>query len=107
MTTYTYNDAYLAQFCTTEREARAIADVELMTGGRTLTTSWTEKLVTWQTYVLACREEQAAPDDLFAAKLKLYQSQLAADLPQAIIAADEEDEVISSLGIFSVPLYRS
>lgn len=107
MTTYTYNDAFLAQFCTDDREARAIADVEMMTGARVLTSEWTEKLVIWQTYILACQEEQAAPDDLFASKLKMYRSQMSADLPQAIIAADEADEVISSLGIFSVPLYRS
>ena len=28
-TTYTYPDAYLARFCTEEREARALADVTL------------------------------------------------------------------------------
>lgn len=106
MTTYAYPDAYLARFCTPEREARAITDVQTMAGSKTLSAEWTERLVVTQTYILACQEQMAAPDDLFAAKLKVYRQQLTAQLPQALLAADATAGEVSSLGLFSIPLQR-
>mgnify|MGYP000502886767 CR=1 FL=1 len=45
MTTYTYHDAYLVKFCTTEREGRAADDVAVLAGSATLSAEWTERLV--------------------------------------------------------------
>lgn len=106
MTTYSYPDAYLAKYCTNEREARAIEDVEVMAGTHTFSAAWTERLVITQCYILACQENQASPDDLFAAKLKTYRQQLSALLPQAIIAAETTAGNITGLGFFSIPLHR-
>jgi hypothetical protein len=106
MTTYTYPDAYLAKYCTNEREARAIEDVTVMANGKTFSADWTERLVITQCYILACQENQASPDDLFATKLKSYRQQLSTQLPQAIIAAETAAGNITGLGFFSIPLHR-
>jgi hypothetical protein len=105
---YTYPDAYLADFCTEEREARAIADVLVMAGTRTFSADWTERLVIVQTYILACIENQASAEDLFTAKLKTYRDQQAIMLPQAALDADQTAEVAGAgLSLFSIPLERA
>lgn len=106
-TEYTYPDAYLAKFCIAEREERAIADIAVMAGTATLSSEWTERLVITQTYILACQENQADPEDLFTAKLKTYRSQLNALLPQALRAAADVAGEVSSVGFFSIPLERA
>ena len=108
---YAYPDAYLAKFCTEEREARAIADVELRaeTAGYTFSAAWLERLFIYQTYILACLENQADADDLFTAKLKSYRSQFDVLLPQAIQAAAAAAETVggAGFGLFSIPLERA
>jgi hypothetical protein len=102
MTIYTYPDAYLDTFCTTERETRAIDDVAILVDGRTLSSDWEERLVILQCYILACLEHQGDPEDLFTAKLKSYREELAIQLPRAIAAADETAEVVSAPYTFPV-----
>jgi hypothetical protein len=110
-TTYSYPDAYLATFCTEEREARAIADVALhesqLPEGQTFSADWTERLVITQTYILACMENQADAEDLFTAKLKTYRAQFDVQLPQAIAAAAAADSTVGGFGLFSIPLERA
>jgi len=102
--TYPYNDAYLAKFCTLDRETRAAADVAIM---GTFSAEWTERLVVARTYVIACQENQASPDDLFTAKLKTYRSEFDKLLPLAQAAADEAAGTQSGGGVFSIPLERA
>jgi hypothetical protein len=109
-TTYTYPDAYLARFCTEDRETRALADVVLWaanTPNAAFDDDWTERLVILQTYVIACLENQAATDDLFTAKLKEYRKELDAQLPRALAAAAEAGDVVGGFGLYSIPLERS
>ena len=105
-TTYTYPDAYLARFCTDEREARALADITLMAGDNTLSADWTERLTILQAYVLSCLENQADAEDLFTAKLKSYRQQLDVMLPQAVAASLATAGTISNIGLMSIPLER-
>ena len=109
--TYTYPDAYLAKFCTEEREARALADVELMAAGTPdaeFSADWTERLTIVQCYILACLENQADAEDLFTAKLKTYRQQVALLLPQAIADADATADVNGAgVALFSIPLERA
>ena len=102
--TYTYPDAYLSRFCIEAREDRAIAMVADI---GTFPAAWVEKLVIVQTYILACIEHQAAPDDLFSAKLKTYRGEFDRLLPLAAAAAAAENETPSAFGIWSVPLERA
>lgn len=107
---YAYPDAYLAKFCTEERETRAMAAVALLaasTPDAAFDAGWTERLVILQTYILACLENQADAEDLFTAKLKSYRQQLDVELPRALAAAAAAGEVIGGFGLFSVPLERS
>ena len=110
-TTYAYPDAYLAKFCTEEREARAIADVALRaeSAGYTFSDDWTERLVIVQCYILACLENQADAEDLFTAKLKSYRQQFDTLLPQALTAAAAAAETTGTagFGIFYIPLERA
>ena len=106
---YTYPDAYLQPFCTSEREDRAVAEVERLAAVADVTFSedWTEQLSVVQCYVLAALENQAAPDDLFAAKLKAYRARLDTLLPQAVAAARATAGTVSSVGMMSIPLERA
>jgi hypothetical protein len=104
VTTYAYPDAYLAKFCTDEREARAIADVALL---GTFPAEWAERLTIVQCYILACLENQADTEDLFTAKLKAYRDEMAVLLPQAKAAEAEANDEPSSITFFSVPLERA
>ena len=84
----------------TARALAAAADV-------TLADDWAEQLVVCHCYGLAAMENQAAPDDLFASKLKAYRTRFDSLLPQAIAAARTEDGTVSSVSIFSIPLERA
>lgn len=110
-TTYTYQDAYLATFCTEERETRAIADVDVfeaqLPDGQTFSADWTERLVIVQCYILACMENQADAEDLFTAKLKTYRQQFDILLPQAIAGAAATAGTVGAFGLFSIPLERA
>lgn len=103
---YVYPDAYLAKFCTEEREARAVDEVALLAGERTLSADWEEKLVILQTYILACLEHQGDTEDLFTAKLKTYREEMKIQLPRALAAADEAaNEQIGS--VYAIPVGRA
>ena len=102
-TVYTYPDAYLSKYCTVDREARATADVAAI--GTTFASAWTERLVILRTYVLACLENMADPEDLFTAKLKQYRMEYADVLAQARAATPDADGIIPP--IFSIPLERA
>lgn len=84
----TYPDAYLAKFCTEERETRAFADVDAL---GTFATDWRNKLTRARCCILACIENQAAPDDLFTAKLKSYRDEFSGLLKQARTATEDDD----------------
>lgn len=107
MTTYAYPDAYLAKFCTQDRETRALADVALMEGADAFSAEWVERLTITQTYIIACLENQADAEDLFTAKLKSYRAQLAVQIPQALAAAAATAGTAGGFGLFSIPLVRS
>lgn len=109
MALYSYSDAYLAPFCDTDRETRAQAEVDLLetASGVTFSDDWNERLVIMKTYVLAAVENQADPDDLFAAKLKAYRQHFEALLPQAIAAARTTAGVTDGVGFFTIPTERA
>lgn len=102
---YEYPDEYLQPFCTEDREARAIEEVEFLAGDRTFDADWTEKLVILQTYIIACIENQAAKDDLFDVKLKLYRDEMAVQLPRAQAAADATADVVGT--VYTIPVRRA
>lgn len=110
-TTYTYPDAYLAQFCTEAREARALADVTVLEArlpaGQGFSAAWLERLTIAQCYIIACVENQADKEDLFTAKLKTYRDQLSIWLPQAMADAAATAGAVGGLGLFSIPLERA
>jgi hypothetical protein len=97
----TYHDAYLARQCTDAREDRAYADVDAL---GTFDAVWRDKLATLRTYIIACLECQAAPDDLFGVKLKHYRVEFDACLGQA--KSGTVDESGSPMPVFSVPILR-
>ena len=100
MTTLTYPDAYLARFCTDDRETRAFAQVDTI---GTFATAWRNTLARLQCYILACMENQADTEDLFTAKLKTYRSEFDRQLAMAQAATPDD---AGSAFIFSVPLER-
>lgn len=102
-TSNTYPDAYLARFCTLDREDRAYADVDTF---GTFSTEWRDKLCVIRTYIIACMESQAEPDDLFSAKLKTYSSEWATLLQQAKAAAAVAAQD-TTFSVFSIPLERA
>lgn len=101
MTILTYPDAYLAKFCTVDREQRAFAEVDML---GTFATTWRNRLTILKCYVLACLENQADPEDLFTAKLAAYRKEFDSMLAQAR-AADPDDA--GNALIFNVPLERA
>lgn len=105
--TYTYHDAYLARFVDEPLEARALADVAVLAGDRTFSADWLERVAVVQAYIIAARENQADPDDLFTAKLKTYRAELSVLLPQALAAADAAAGEPGGLGLFSITLERA
>ncbi len=101
-TSLAYPDAYLAKFCTLDREDRAYAYIDTL---GTFDTDWRDKLTTIRTYILACMESQASPDDLFSAKLKTYSAEFASLLVQAKAAA--ASTAGESFAVYSIPLERA
>jgi hypothetical protein len=97
-----YQDAYLAKFCNDERETRAFDDVD---AAGTFDTVWRNKLATVRTYILACMENQAQPDDLFASKLKHYRAEFSDLIAQA--KASIPDDEGNPIAVFSIPLERA
>lgn len=104
-----YPDAYLARFCTDEREARAFAEVDAI---EPFTLDWTDAAAKalWRDqcarakcYVIACLENQAAPDDLFTVKLKAYRAEFDSLLARAQAAVPNPSGAL----VFSVPLERA
>lgn len=101
MTVLVYPDAYLAKFCTVDRETRAFDEVDML---GTFTTVWRNRLTVLKTYILACLENQADAEDLFTAKLASYRKEFDAMLAQA--RAANPDDAGNTL-IFNVPLERA
>ena len=99
--TLTYNDAYLSRFCTEERENRAFAAVDLL---GTFTTAWRNDLTVVKCYILACLENQSDPEDLFAAKYKVYSKEFSGLLAQAETASPDDEGNYAS--IYSIELER-
>lgn len=95
-----YQDEYLRRVCTDERESRAFAEVD---GIGTFATAWRNKLARLRCYMIACVENQAAPDDLFAAKYKLYSAEFASQVELA------KDAIEPGSGgfLFSIPVERA
>lgn len=101
MTTLTYPDAYLAKFCTAEREARAFADVDNLGA---FATEWRNRLTVLRCYILSCLENQSDTEDLFTAKLKTYRAEFDVTLVQARNAATDTG---GGAFIFSMELERA
>lgn len=99
--TLTYNDAYLARFCTEDRETRALAAVDIL---GTFTDAWRNDLAVVKCYILACLENQSDPEDLFTAKYKTYSKELDGLLAQARTAAVNSEGNYAP--VFSIPLER-
>ena len=101
MPTLPYQDAYLAKFCTDDREVRAYEDVDALGA---FSQTWRDKLATIRCYILACLENQADAEDLFTAKLRSYRAEFNALLSQA--RSNTEDGDGNPFPVFSVPLER-
>lgn len=100
--TLTYPDAYLAKFCTEDRENRAFDDVDRE---GTFDTDTRNRLTILRCYIIACLENQASPDDLFTAKLKSYGAEYKGELVKA--KADLAIEEGTNALIFTIPLERA
>lgn len=93
----TYFDGYLKNQVTEEREARAVTEVAEI---GTFAAEWVSRLTVLRAYVITCLECQAAPDDLFAQKLKNYRSEFEAVLAQAKSATtDSEGKPMQTLTV--------
>jgi hypothetical protein len=99
-----FNDAFLAKFCTSDRQVRAAEDVATI---GTFPAAWEKRLVVLRTYILACIEHQADAEDLFNTKLKTYRGEWDRTLPLAQSAQNADDDVVDSGGVFSIPLERA
>lgn len=101
--THTYTDAYLRTHITDGREARAREDVANMGN---FAPDWTARIEVLRTYIITALECQAAPDDLFAQKLKHYRQEFDAHLVQARAATPATDGK-PARSLFSIPLERA
>ena len=101
MTILNYPDAYLAKFCTIDRETRAFDEVDML---GTFTDAWRNRLAVIKCYVLACLENQADAEDLFTAKLAAYRKEFDSMLAQARAATPDD---AGNVLIFNVPLERA
>ena len=97
-----YRDAYLKDFCTYDVETAAYSDVDLL---GTFSDAWRNKLAVTKAYVIACQENQASEDDLFAIKLKIYEKEFEGLLAQARTASVDDDGNYAP--IYSIPLERA
>lgn len=94
---YTYNDAYLKNNVTQDREDRATLDVNAIA---TFAADWKQKLIILRAYILVCLECQAQPDDLFSQKLKQYRQEWESTLAAAKAATvDTEGNPLHSMTI--------
>lgn len=100
----TYHDAYLGPLVTEDREARALADVDAI---GEFTSEWRERLAVAWAYVLTAIESQRAPDDLFAAKAKIYRTQFNALLPLAKTAVSSATGETGAGSMISIPWERA
>lgn len=96
-----YRDAYLKRFCSDEIETLAYQQVDDL---GTFTTTWRDRLATLQVYLIACQENQAQPDDLFAAKYKMYKKEFDGLLARAETAEPDDDGNYAA--VFTVNLER-
>ena len=103
-TTHTYQDAYLKAHVTPEREARAVTQVATF---GSFDAAWAARLVVLRAYTITCLECQAAPDDLFAQKLKHYRPEWDAVLQQAQDAAAGHAIAPQPWAFLSIPLERA
>ena len=101
-----YEDAYLKKFCTSFVENRAADYVTTVAGDYTFSAEWTAELTKLRTYILAARENQGQPDDLFAEKIKVYSKEFDSALVNAKIDAAATAET-DAPPIFTIPLERN
>lgn len=102
----TYNDAYLCRFADEAMEARAGEEIDKLDPDSTFTTAWRNDLIETQAYILICEDNQAEPDDLFAAKHKIYTKKFSGQIVRARQAAADDDSDLSSPLVNSIPLER-
>lgn len=93
--TYAYADKYLGSKITESIEDRATADIAAL-GDFSASAYWIEQLIVVQAYCIACAEFMAEPEDLYAAKLKHYQSLLKEHLTKAREAVAETGTTVSA-----------
>lgn len=96
-----YNDHYLDTFKTPEIEAQAEADIAVF---GTFDQEWIDRLLPPQVYKIICIANQAAPDDLFTAKLKTYRSEFDRLLIRAQTATPDSEG--NTPPIFAIPMER-
>lgn len=102
-----YNDAYLVNLVTGEREDRAFSDVDRITA---FPPEWRDALAAIRCYIIICLECQKAKDDLFATKLYAYTKEFDALLRNARAAMNAlaaTDKPLSGGSFFTIDLYRS
>ena len=105
--TLIYNDAYLVNLVTGEREDRAFSDVDRI---GIFTTEWRDALTTTRCYIIICLECQKSKDDLFAQKLYAYTKEFDSTLRNAraaMAAIAATDKPLSGGSFFTIDLYRS
>jgi hypothetical protein len=91
-----YSDSYLSSLVTTDRQNRAISDVDLI---GTFNTSWRDRLIVLRTYILICQESVANSDDIFSKKLQVYSDEFNKLL--SLARADSTGEsVFASIGLY-------
>lgn len=107
---HTYHDAYLAPIVTEEREARA---VDFVADLGTLPAAWVARLQVLRAYVIVCLESNQSGEDLFAVKLRTYQSEFdsalrsAQQAQAAIDAAAGGSGATIGGGFMVIPLERA
>jgi len=97
-----YTDPYLLQYCSYEIEQRAIAHVESL---GTFTQASKDKLTVLYAYIIICKENLSAGDDLFTKKLKIYEKDFDGALSVAETESPDDDGNYSP--VFSIPLERA
>lgn len=100
-TIHSYEDPYLVNLVTAEREGRATQYVATLGA---FSADWVARLVVLRTYIITCVECQASPDDLFVQKLKHYRQEFDAVLAQARAATPKQD---GSFAFFTIGLERA
>jgi hypothetical protein len=91
-----YSDAYLGPLVTTDRQSRAVLDVDLIGA---FTVAWRDRLIVLRTYILICQESVANSDDIFSKKLQVYEQEFNRVLSLARADATGES-VFASVGLY-------